>query len=480
MSETRETVTLLPALRRGVLGLKEVYGQAMGVAAPLGSVVSTTTAAIMYAGAAVPFATLLAFLGSMLWIWILAGYSRRLASPGGFYSFSSAAFGSSKLSLFEALAEVASFIFLNAFDAVAVYLLVQVAATFFGLQVSPVYAALAAALTVLYPTLASLTDVRSLMGRVVTVGSTLEVVVLVAFFAYVVAKHGFTPVPFEPGAAAAGAGGLATAFILSIVSLDGAGTATYLGEETKTPTKTITKGMWLANTVGGIAMILGSYAIVVGWGLSNISTLPESPQPLFQEMGGISLVALAVTAVLGVNSILVQNIGSTVSAARILFNLARENSAPKAFGRVLENGQPLVATIFVGLVSGILAAGSIAWLGVEGAFTVLGIPLSVLWVLGRTIDTLGLPLFLKRIGGFSISVAAACALMTALHVWGIFMSFSPPSTAAALLLGCFGASYLAWYLVWGTKGMAGRLAVDDDCSIVSIDERIRRLRSSKP
>ncbi|AAK43284.1 Hypothetical protein SSO12142 [Saccharolobus solfataricus P2] len=37
-------------LKRAVLSFKETYAQAMAVTAPLGSVVSTTTAAILYAG----------------------------------------------------------------------------------------------------------------------------------------------------------------------------------------------------------------------------------------------------------------------------------------------------------------------------------------------------------------------------------------------------------------------------------------------
>jgi len=46
----------LPKLRKGVLTLKEAYGQAMAVTAPLGSVVSTSTAAVAYAGNGVVFA----------------------------------------------------------------------------------------------------------------------------------------------------------------------------------------------------------------------------------------------------------------------------------------------------------------------------------------------------------------------------------------------------------------------------------------
>ncbi|SRR5579875_1826166 len=479
MDGDADSGSFFPNLRRGVLGLKEVYGQAMGVTAPLGSVVSTTTAAVVYAGAAVPLATIMAFLGSVLWIWILTGYSNKLASPGGYYSFSSGAYGSKKLSLFEALTEVAAYVFLNAFDALAVYLLLEVAGSFFGITVPPAYAVLAIILTIVYPTLISLTNVKSLMGRIVMIGSTLEVILLIGFFAYVVAEHGFPVTPFEPTAMTSGFSGLATAFILSLVSISGAGTATYLGEETRVPTKTISRGMWLALLIGGLSMILGSYAIVVGWGLSNVSSLTNSPQPLFQEIGGISTVALAITAILALNSLLVQNIGVTVGAARILFNLAREKSAPKAFAGVRSNGQPLTATLFVGLITGILTLASVLWLGVVGAFAVLGVPLSVLWVLGRTIDTMGLPLFLKRIEKVSIGVIVAAVVMVALNLWGILETFYPPGFAASVLMGCFGVTYILWYRIWGSKGNAGQLVVDEDCSVVPLTHKIERLRGEK-
>ncbi|MEM0272061.1 MAG: APC family permease [Thermoprotei archaeon] len=479
MNGNNDSTSLFPNLRRGVLGLKEVYGQAMGVTAPLGSVVSTTTAAVVYAGAAVPLATVMAFLGSVLWIWILTRYSNKLASPGGYYSFSSGAYGSKKLSLFEALTEVAAYVFLNAFDAVAAYLLLEVAGSFFGITISPVYAALVMLFTVVYPTLISLTDVKHLMGKIVMVGSTLEVVLLIGFFMYQVARHGFPLTPFEPSAMSSGVGGLATAFILSLVSISGAGTATYLGEETHVPTKTISRGMWLALLLGGLSMILGSYAIVVGWGLSDVSSLTNSAQPLFQEIGGLSVLALVITALLALNSLLVQNIGVTVGAARILFNLARERSAPKVFAGVRNNGQPLAATLFVGLITGILTIASTLWLGIMGAFAVLGVPLSVLWVLGRTIDTIGLPLFLKRIEKVSVGITVVSAIMAALNLWGIFETFYPPSFAASILMGCFAATYIVWYRLWGSKGSAGQLVVDEDCSVVPLAHKIERLRAEK-
>ncbi|MEM3281089.1 MAG: amino acid permease, partial [Saccharolobus sp.] len=58
-------------LKKAVLSFKETYAQAMAVTAPLGSVVSTTTAAIAYAGSSVVFTTLLSLIASALWIYTL-------------------------------------------------------------------------------------------------------------------------------------------------------------------------------------------------------------------------------------------------------------------------------------------------------------------------------------------------------------------------------------------------------------------------
>jgi hypothetical protein len=73
----------LPKLRKGVLTLKEAYGQAMAVTAPLGSVVSTSTAAVAYAGNGVVFATLLGLAGSILWVATLSSYARGSRAPEG-------------------------------------------------------------------------------------------------------------------------------------------------------------------------------------------------------------------------------------------------------------------------------------------------------------------------------------------------------------------------------------------------------------
>lgn len=53
-------------LSKASISLRGTYGQAMAVTAPLGSVVSTSTAAIVYAGYSVVFTTLLALVAIVI------------------------------------------------------------------------------------------------------------------------------------------------------------------------------------------------------------------------------------------------------------------------------------------------------------------------------------------------------------------------------------------------------------------------------
>ncbi len=113
-------------LSKASLSIREAYGQAMAVTAPLGSVVSTTTAAIAYAGQAVVFATILALIGSALWVYTLTRYSTQLASAGGFYTYGAAAWRRKTVAYYEAIFEVIAYSSLNAVNALTIYLVLDI------------------------------------------------------------------------------------------------------------------------------------------------------------------------------------------------------------------------------------------------------------------------------------------------------------------------------------------------------------------
>ncbi len=458
-------------LKKNALSLWETYGQAMGVTAPLGSVVSTTTAAVLYVGAAVPLATFLAFISSVVWLAVLTAYSKRMASAGGFYSFSGFSYRRKWVSFFEAVTEVSAFVALNAADVFAVYLMLKVIEAMLHVSISLPVELLIASSALWYPTIISLLDIKVIIGKVVAWSASAEVALLSLFFFYAVLTHGFSLAPFSLSGASSG--GFLAAFLLSLTSISGAGTSTYLGEETIRPTRNVTAGMWLALALGGMAMFLGSYAMVIDWG-PNLSALASSPQPLLQEVGKLPMVGtllMLITFVLALNSLLSSNVGTTVAPARVLFNLSREGAAPASFAKLDRFLEPLVGTALVGLVSAALAAGYLT-LGVDAAFAQLSLLASFFWMLGRTVDALGVPLLYRRLGakmGLFWGVTALAILLSGVALASILTLIDPLALAA---IGVFAVLTAALYLAYGRKGNPGSVFVDEKGELRSWKEDV--------
>ncbi len=459
-------------LSKASISLRGTYGQAMAVTAPLGSVVSTSTAAIVYAGYSVVFTTLLALLGSALWIFTLTGYTRKIASAGGYYTYGYSAWKSKGISFFEALTESFAYSFLNAVNAITLYLLVSISYGILGYSMPSWVGYSILIFGIAYPTIISLTHIKQLLGYVVSISATLEAALLIFLFVISLSRgiHGNYFVP-----SGVSTQDLAEAFVLSMVSISGAGAATYLGEETKKPTKTITQGMWISLLVGGISMLLGTYALVALWG-GSLSDLANSPQPLLYEMFYYGSIPMVIGLILSVNSLLSSNIGTTVGAARIIFNLSREGSAPKIFSRVNKSGEPLYATLFVGSLTGIIAFTSVFMVGITNAFLEISVISSLLWLSGRVVDGFGVPVFYYRIRQLVVSTIVIPIVATSLNLWGILTSLQAPDLLQTLFLTSTLSIILVWYIFKGRKGKPGSLVVDENNELINIDEYIERIK----
>ena len=462
-------------LSRGSISLKETYGQAMAVTAPLGSVVSTSTAAILYAGHSVVFTTLLALMGSALWIYTLTSYTRRIASAGGYYTFGYSAWRNKFLSFFEALTEVFAYSFLNAVNVITLYLLINIGLGILGFTLPWWSEGVILAFGILYPTLLSLTQIKKVLGYVVSVSATAEVVLLVVLF-LVSLREPFHLEYLTPDGASPN--NIAQAFVLSMVSISGAGAATYLGEEAKKPMKTITQGMWLSLLIGGLSMFLGTYALVTLWG-GSLSDLANSPQPLLFEMYRYGSIPMFIALVMSANSLLASNIGTTLGSARILFNLGREGAAPRFLTNVTKSGEPLVSTLLVALLSALVVALFTSVLGLSDAFAIVGVITGIFWLMGRVIDGFGVPVFYARISQLSVYTLLIPIIATSLNVWGIIQSIQPNSislfTLVALLL-----VIVIWYSAKGRRGRPGSLVVDEENRVITIEEYMDRLKKKAP
>jgi Amino acid transporters len=462
-------------LSRGSISLKETYGQAMAVTAPLGSVVSTSTAAILYAGHSVVFTTLLALMGSALWIYTLTSYTRRIASAGGYYTFGYSAWRNKFLSFFEALTEVFAYSFLNAVNVITLYLLINIGLGILGFTLPWWSEGVILAFGILYPTLLSLTQIKKVLGYVVSVSTTAEVVLLVALF-LVSLREPFHLEYLTPDGASPN--NIAQAFVLSMVSISGAGAATYLGEEAKKPMKTITQGMWLSLLIGGLSMFLGTYALVTLWG-GSLSDLANSPQPLLFEMYRYGSIPMFIAIVMSANSLLASNIGTTLGSARILFNLGREGAAPRFLTNVTKSGEPLVSTLLVALLSALVVALFTSVLGLSDAFAIVGVITGIFWLMGRVIDGFGVPVFYARISQLSVYTLLIPIIATSLNVWGIIQSIQPNSISLFTLVALLSV-IVVWYSAKGRRGRPGSLVVDEENRVITIEEYMDRLKKKAP
>ncbi|QGA55217.1 amino acid permease [Sulfolobus sp. E5-1-F] len=460
-------------LKKAVLSFKETYAQAMAVTAPLGSVVSTTTAAILYAGSSVIFTTFLSLLTSALWIYTLSMYTKKLASAGGYYNFNYGAWRSKKLAFLEALTEMVAYTLLNVVNVIAVYTILLVVSDILGIMIPNWVIYSIVGFSIAYPTLISFTHVKKLLGYVVTISATAEAVLLISLFFLSLSK-GIHFDYFVPKFR--NFGDLATAYVLTTVSISGAGAATYLGEETKKPHENVSKGMWLALIIGGVSMFLGTYAMIILWP-GTMSSLANTNQPLFVEMMQYGVIAFYIAVLLSINSLLASNIGTTIGAARILFNLARENAASKIFTKVNRSGEPLVATAVIGISTAIIAVLSVSVLGITGAFTEVAAVEGVLWLLGRILDGFGAPIFYWRLNSLGIGNILIPITATVINSWGDIQSILQMDVVQLLMIIVFAGIVVSWYILKARKGFPGTLVVDENNNVITIDEYLKKIKA---
>ncbi|PVU76054.1 amino acid permease, partial [Acidianus hospitalis] len=207
-----------------------------------------------------------------------------------------------------------------------------------------------------------------------------------------------------------------------------------------------------------------------------LSALACSPQPLIYEMYSFGVLPLLIALVMSINSLFASNIGTTLGAARIIFNLSREKSAPAIFSKVNKSHEPVIATIFVGSITGLVTALSVIFLGINTAFADISAITGILWLSGRIIDGFGVPVFYYRIGQLGLVSAIIPLIATGLNLWGVTESISVPDIASIVILTSTMAVLIGWYLIKGRKGNPGSLVVDDNNEVIPIDEYLKKLK----
>jgi amino acid transporter len=109
----------------------------------------------------------------------------------------------------------------------------------------------------------------------------LEIAFLVIGAIVIVIKVGShnTLAPFTLGPLHGALGPLLFGVIFSVLDFTGLGTATTISEEVRDSRRLVTRAIIIAWVLSGVALVLPSYALTVGWGLGAMKTYASSPDP---------------------------------------------------------------------------------------------------------------------------------------------------------------------------------------------------------
>jgi amino acid transporter len=356
------------------LTLLDVVAQSIGFIGPVFSIAFLVPLLVGIisgkgAGTAAPLSVLIGAIGVFALGWIVAQYTRKIQAAGSLYDYVTDGLGSR-------LGAAAGLLYYFGILVLAAGLVVLLGGTIhdtldaeFGHPLLP---------TVLWQlvVLAALGVILvlgvALSTRAQLVLALISITVVSIFFVYVIVKVGGSNdlgAAFSPSSSHQGWNGIFFGVLYGVTLFVGFETSANLAEETEHPTRDIPRAVLVSVIAMAGFYILGTYAIVAGYGFSLDAIGQNAVAPLFglagpTADGGFGSVALRrLMELVVLFDIMAVAIGCAVAASRGFFAMGRDHRLPKVLGRVSRRGLPLVASIWVLAFALIEVAATHWWTG---------------------------------------------------------------------------------------------------------------------
>jgi amino acid transporter len=325
-----ESLGRVGSLRRGILGVRETFALSLALLALVMASSLATSGAAALAGGAVPLVYALAGLGSLCLASVIIRFTRRMASAGGLYTFTSrgldrnAGFVGGWLYSWGFAAGV-SFVLVIASVYLSTVLTVHTSIDLSWFQCFWILLALLTAM--------SLVDIR-LSTRVQLVVAALGVLLIVILALTILGKGGDSGVtlqPFNPGQAHS-AHDYFMAMVFAFTGFIGFEAAAALGEESSEPLKMIPKAILSAVLVAVVFYVFVTWAMSVGFGVANAGKWASDPaalDTLATRYVGSWFATLVDVAV--VVDAFVAALAGAALVSRTAFAMGREGGLPRAF-----------------------------------------------------------------------------------------------------------------------------------------------------
>jgi amino acid transporter len=351
------TLTKVGQLRHGILGLRDAFAESFALLALVLASSLATSAAAANAGAAAPLVYVLAGAASLCLASVIIRFTRRMATAGGVYTYTSrglsrnAGFISGWLYTWGFAAGISFVLMIS-----AVYLstVLKVHAGI-GLNWFPAFLILLAILTVL-----ALVDIR-VATRIQLVLAALGASAVLLLILIILAKGGDAGInlqPFNPHRLL-GVHGFFLATVFAFTGFIGFEAASVLGEEASEPLKSIPRAILAAVLTGLVFFVLLTWAMSLGFGVDHAAAWGKDPtalDTLATRYAGNWLAVIVDVAV--VIDSFVAALAGVALVSRTSFAMGRDGGLPRAFAWT----HPRFKTPWVSIIASlVLTLGLTLW-----------------------------------------------------------------------------------------------------------------------
>lgn len=311
-------------LKRNAVGLLHAIFQSQSHVAPAADVALLITGTAAIALGATPLVILLAWLGYFLLMNTNYQFSKYISSASGYYGFAANSLGkkwgilTGWLFLGNEMLAYPAFGFLGA--AALLYLISPTVSSIPYLWIPLILPFMAFVFIIEYLGIRPSLNYAWIAG-IIEVSFLVVTSIIIIFL---VGPNNTLSV-FTTAPTGGKLGPIFLAFIIGITTLAGSGSVVAIAEETKQPKRNIPRSLVLVMLID-LSVILITYALTVGWGVSNMGSFATSPDPgllVFRHYLGI--VGFIAFAIIIYNSYIMFGLAINNSLSRTIYGMARDN-----------------------------------------------------------------------------------------------------------------------------------------------------------
>ncbi len=371
--------TTVESLDSKKLGLLGVMMPGLAQIAPAFNLFFTTGLMASLAGASVPLVFLIAMIGMVATGLSLAQFSTLYPSAGSFITYISRSLGARTATATGVIAIVG---YIIAFGGIYIFVGSYIVQNLFG-QATP-DTGLVIITTIIYGALVTAPVILGLQFgiRVTVVLYIIEVVVLITLSAAILFQggaEGLSAKPFEWPTGADGTN-IFLAFSLAILAFGGFEASAPLAEETKNPRRNVPIAVVGAVVISGLIYIIGSYAIVMAFGVDHMDTFAADANPFGTAAGQFLPFFVPIIAAVFLVSVTSSFVAANTQTSRVIFAGARGGLWPHGLSTIHRRFQTpwvaavafVVPSIIIGCVSTVFTDPATAS-GFLGTYGILGI-----------------------------------------------------------------------------------------------------------